>query len=532
MRVSVLGELRLTDDAGRTLDLGEGRRRRRNLRALICVLALEDRPVPSSRLKALLWDDPDRDHTSVLTNLVAQARRVLPPGRLVTETGTAGARLYRLARRAVDADDFVRDAERGDAARDRGRLATAAVHYRRAMAPWQGVSPDRTLHDLPDTEGARARVDPLRALRVRVAESLVAVQLDLGRQSPELVEEIGGHLAFDPANENLHRDRLVALYRLGRRTDALRAYRDAAAAIEAELGVPPGPALRRVHEQIAAGTLPPHAGEPDEPRARPVLRAGGLSYRGVTDYTLGGKDNTEAERAFVDKIIADTGTDATLITKDNRDCVLRMVRTLAGRGVRQFLDLGSGLPEQISPSVHQTARTAADEPPRVVYIDNDPVVAITSRAMYSGAGVAFHELDLMDVEAVLDAASRCLDFAEPIGLIAANSLQYVGDVDDDLGTGQVTELVTAYVDALVPGSYLAVTHITGDGIDPRLRRYIDSTEPGAALPQHLRTTGQIERLLVGLPLLPPGLTDVGAWRPERPFVRRDLRIIGGIGAKV
>ncbi|MFC0040436.1 SAM-dependent methyltransferase [Actinomadura rayongensis] len=530
MRVSVLGELRLTDDEGRPLDLGEGSRRRRNLRALICVLALEDRPVPSSRLKALLWDDPDRDHTSVLTNLVAQARRVLPPGRLVTETGTAGARLYRLTRSTVDADDFVSEAERGDAARDKGRLATAAVHYRRAMAPWQGVTPEQTLHDLPDTEGARVRAEPLRALRVRVAEALVATQLDLGRHSDELVAEIGEHLAFDPANENLHRDRLVALYRLGRRTDALRAYQSAAAAIETELGVPPGPALRRVHEQIAAGTLP--RAERDEPRARPVLRAGGLSYRGVTDYTLGGKDNTEEERAFVDKIVADTGTDATLITKDNRDCVLRMVRTLAGLGVRQFLDLGSGLPEQISPSVHQTARTAADEPPRVVYVDNDPVVAITSRAMYSGAGVAFHELDLMDVEAVLDAAGRCLDFAEPIGLIAANTLQYVGDADDDLGTAQITELVTAYVDALATGSYLALTHITGDGIDPRLRPYIDSTEPDAALPQHLRTTEQIERLLVGLPLLPPGLTDVGAWRPERPFVPRDLRIIGGIGAKV
>ncbi|WP_019632720.1 SAM-dependent methyltransferase [Actinomadura atramentaria] len=533
MRISVLGDLTLRDDDGRPVNLGERGRPRRQLRALLCVLAVEDRPLPAAALRALLWDD-DRDRASLLTNLVAQARRVLPAGRLATETGPGGGRAYRLRRLPgdeTDAEEFERAAARADTAREKGLLASAAVHYRTALARWDGIEPGAELRDLPDTPGTRHRRDALLARRAHAAEASVAVRLDLGRHGPGLLDEIEAHLARDPANEDLHRHRLVALYRLGRRADALRAYRRAAAVLAAELDAPPGLALRRVRDRIAAddpGLLRPPPGPPHPPRLLPGREIG---YRGVTDYLLGGKDNTARERAFVDRLVAETGTDATALPAENRECVLRMVTAMARRGVRQFLDLGSGLPDPVRPGVHDAARRAAAEPPLVVYVDNDPVVAVTSRAMVAGDGVVFLELDLRDVEAVLDAASRRLDFAEPIGLIVANTLQYVGGLDADLGTGEVVKIMEGYAGALPAGSLLALTHITGEGMDPRLRPVVDSVEPAAPLPQHLRDARQIERLFAGLPLLPPGLADVGAWRPERPPVARSMRILAGLAVK-
>ncbi|MUN41015.1 hypothetical protein GNZ18_31070 [Actinomadura sp. NEAU-AAG5] len=537
VRFSVLGELTVTDAEGRPLGFGEGRVRKRGVRHLLSVLALRDWALSAEQLRSLLWDDDPPESTSAPRTLVYRARRLLPRGEesLATEVDHAGVQRYRLVRGPgdeFDVEEFGNAATLADKERRRGNLERAASLYEEALALWRNRPGEAPLPDFPPTAAMDAYLAPLLTRRVQVTEALVETRLDLGRHGPGLAEQISGFLAFDPLNERLHALRMLDLHRTGRRAEALLAFRHAAESFERLLETSPGARLERMRDRIRADDpallwRPRQRSPQCEDERPPDLRARPTA-RGVVDVTLGGKDNYAADRAFIARIIKETGTDTWKLSGEKRDCVVRMIRYIGGRGVRQFLDLGTGMPDPEGRDVHRIARQVAPDA-RLLLVDNDPNVGAYANAlMADGEGIVFRELDLRDVDAVLREARSHLDFGEPVGLLCVNTLQHLGDTGEDLGTGALVEALGRYSGALPPGSLMAVTHISDDGLDPRLRPYLDARDPGSVFSLYLRSPAQIERLFCGLPLVEPGLVDVGRWRPDQPWTERKMRIIGGV----
>src|SRR6185437_10851784 len=175
----------------------------------------------------------------------------------------------------------------------------------------------------------------------------------------------------------------------------------------------------------------------------------------VYDYFLGGKDNYEADR-----VAAEAGIKAFPKTAESaraaRSFLRRVVRYLAEAGIRQFLDIGTGLPS--GENVHQVAQSVASDA-RIVYADNDPIVLAHAHALLKGRRegiVAYLDADLREPEKILAEAAKTLDFAKPIGLLLLGILHNVGDEYDPPG------IVRTLVEALPPGSYLAICHLTAD----------------------------------------------------------------------
>jgi S-adenosyl methyltransferase len=171
----------------------------------------------------------------------------------------------------------------------------------------------------------------------------------------------------------------------------------------------------------------------------------------IYDYMLGGKDNFAADRAAADQIVA-AFPESQEGVRHNRAFLQRSVGFLAGRaGIRQFLDLGAGLPTQRN--VHEVARsTAADA--HVVYVDSDPVVCVHGRALLSGIeGVAMVEADLRDPGRLLadPAIGELIDFGRPVALMFVAVLHFLGY--------EAYDIVAALRGALAPGSYLVISHM-------------------------------------------------------------------------
>ena len=215
------------------------------------------------------------------------------------------------------------------------------------------------------------------------------------------------------------------------------------------------------------------------------------------------------DRAAVQRTFAVLGEDVIRGTVlQNRQFLARAVRYLAAeRGIRQFLDIGTGLPTMNS--VHQVAQSVAPDS-RVVYVDNDPVVLAHARHMLNGVpGTMITNHDLRAPEAITaDARIRStLDFDQPIAVLLVAILHFVADADDPAG------IVSALMAAPPPGSCLVISHLTADHYthaDKTTAIYAETT-PGL----HLRSRTAVEALFCGLPLLPPGeVTYTGDWHPD------------------
>jgi O-methyltransferase involved in polyketide biosynthesis len=230
----------------------------------------------------------------------------------------------------------------------------------------------------------------------------------------------------------------------------------------------------------------------------------------IYDYLLGGKDNFAADRAAAEQLLT-VIPDVAAIAADNRAFLGRAVRYLTRAGVRQFLDLGSGLPTRAN--VHEVARQ--DTPgTRVVYVDYDPVVALHGRALLaSGGDVAVLHADLTDPSSVLEHPDllRVLDLSQPVGLICVSTLHFVPDEADPWG------IFARYRDRLCAGSHLVITHAPSrvPGEDP------EHDEENAAelfrrtsAPMHMRTLAEIERFFDGFELVTPGVVFMQEWRPD------------------
>jgi hypothetical protein len=251
----------------------------------------------------------------------------------------------------------------------------------------------------------------------------------------------------------------------------------------------------------------------------------------VYDYWLGGKDNFAADRELAQRqlqVVPHLRTYA----RGNRQFLVRAVRFACEAGVRQFLDIGAGLPS--SPNVHEIARQS-DPGSRVVYVDNDPVVFLHAEAlMAKGGTTAVARADMRDVDDVLEQAGKLIDFRAPAALMFVASLQHLDDDDDPVG------LVARYLDAMAPGSYLILSHITpvfaleGAGTGKaQAREQAIAQARDAGIVVVPRGKDAILRMFNGRELLDPGLVLVSRWRPENgePGLNADnVMAYGGVAA--
>ena len=247
-------------------------------------------------------------------------------------------------------------------------------------------------------------------------------------------------------------------------------------------------------------TAPLPAGEPaeiDTSVAHPAR---------VYDYWLGGKDNFAADREAGDRVLEATPGLRERV-RANRAFLVRAVRYLAAEaGIRQFLDIGTGIPS--ANNTHEIAQQVAPDS-RVVYVDNDPIVLTHARALLAGSpegSIQYFDSDVRDVASIIGAAAKTLDFTQPMALLLLGVLHLVQDAEGPY------ELVATLMDALPSGSYLVISHPASDihpGQAEAQRRYNERV----STPQTLRTRAEVSRFFEGLDLVPPGLVYVHTWRP-------------------
>jgi len=224
----------------------------------------------------------------------------------------------------------------------------------------------------------------------------------------------------------------------------------------------------------------------------------------VYDYMLGGTDHFAADREMAQAGLRHM-PEMRVSSRENRAFLVRAVRFLRDAGIRQYLDIGTGLPT--SPSTHEVAREGARDA-RVVYVDNDPVVFRHAQARLAGdRDIAVVPADLRDVDDVLARAGDLLDFTKPVGLLLVAVLHNIRDGDDPAG------IAARYMAALAPGSYVVISHSTDEFAPGRTHAAsAAATERGATwLP---RPKDEIARLFNGRELVEPGLVLVSRWRPE------------------
>jgi hypothetical protein len=250
----------------------------------------------------------------------------------------------------------------------------------------------------------------------------------------------------------------------------------------------------------------------------------------IYDYGLGGKNHFAADREVADKVIESWPAVRTA-GRENRAFLGRTVRYLAAaEGIRQFLDIGTGLPT--TNNVHEVAQDVAPSS-RVVYADNDPLVLAHAQALLTSAPAgrtAYIQADLRAPEEILSSpvVRSVIDFDQPLALMLVAVLHFVQDED------KPAEIIEVLLDALPPGSYLVASHVTGEhdptGPAAGQRAYRESR-----MRAQLRDSDVFARLAFsGLELVPPGVVLVSEWRPEGDGPRPapdEVNCYGGVARK-
>ena len=245
------------------------------------------------------------------------------------------------------------------------------------------------------------------------------------------------------------------------------------------------------------------------------------------DYYLGGKDNFDADRQAAEAALK-AAPELRLIARENRAFLDRAVRFLVRSGVRQFLDIGAGLPTQRN--VHEIAQKVAPET-RVVYVDNDPIVLVHARALLSThrlGRTAVVQADVREPEAILahEDVRALIDFSRPTAIMLVSVLQFVPDRDP-------LEIVRPLRDALPAGGYLVLSHPTQDFRSDQVDQ-VAGTYNRAKAPAVPRRKAEIERIFEGFEILEPGIVQTPLWRPDGP-VTPDLDLVwmyGAVGRKI
>jgi hypothetical protein len=232
------------------------------------------------------------------------------------------------------------------------------------------------------------------------------------------------------------------------------------------------------------------------------------------DVWLGGKDNFGPDRKSA-KALSHVFPDAALAVGENRRFLHRVMQHLAALGVRQFIDVGVGMPHH--PNVHEIAQ-AVDPSCRVLYVDNDPVVMVNARALLTGTAggrIGYIHADLRQPDTILDdpAFAGTLDPGRPVALLIVAVLHFIPDTDHPQAA------VRTLLDALPPGSYLALTHGTTDYMNPEAAAAITAMSGRDHGPLVPRTRTQVAAFTDGLELVEPGLVPTADWhRPANSTI--------------
>ena len=240
---------------------------------------------------------------------------------------------------------------------------------------------------------------------------------------------------------------------------------------------------------------------------QPVIDTSVAHEARMYNYWLGGKDNYPADRALAEAVIAQIPTIGAM-ARANRAFLGRSVRYQVEQGIRQFLDIGTGIPTE--GNVHEVAQGLAPES-RVVYADKDPIVLAHARALMSSTPegrTAYISADLNDPRSILDdpTFAELIDRDEPVGIMLIAILMYVQDSDP-------REVVRTLLDAVPSGSHLTITHATAD-FDPVAVNTAIEAGKRAGITFTARTHDEVESLFGDLELVDPGVVPVLSWKPE------------------
>jgi hypothetical protein len=242
----------------------------------------------------------------------------------------------------------------------------------------------------------------------------------------------------------------------------------------------------------------------------PGINAGIAHPARVYDYFLGGKDNFAADRALGDALTTQIPS-APYSARANRAFLGRAVRYLVKeRGIRQFLDIGTGIPS--AGNTHEVAQALAPDT-RALYVDNDPIVLAHARALMSShpaGATAFIQADAREPGKILadPALSETLDLAEPVALMLLSILPFFRDNEAPQG------IVSTLLDALPSGSYLTISHITADFIKPEQAANAVAAGQHSGVTYVPRTQAEIAAFFSGLDLVEPGVVPILAWHPD------------------
>jgi hypothetical protein len=248
----------------------------------------------------------------------------------------------------------------------------------------------------------------------------------------------------------------------------------------------------------------------------------------IWNYWLGGKDNFDADRKAAEELLEIMPAMPPIARITRRFLIDAVQRLIAERGIRQFLDIGTGLP--VADSTHEVAQRLAPES-RIVYVDNDPIVVSHARALLTsspeGATACIHT-DLRDPGKIVAEAAETLDFGQPVAVVLTAVLHFIPDAEDPY------TLVADLMDAVPSGSYLVLSHgasdIQAEAVAEMNQRY----NRLSAVPLTLRTGEQVTRFFDGLELLAPGVVPIQQWWDSGQVdARTDVDLAGhcGIGRK-
>lgn len=254
-----------------------------------------------------------------------------------------------------------------------------------------------------------------------------------------------------------------------------------------------------------------------------------VSAARLYDYLLGGAHNFAADRALAEKFL-EALPSARNVARLNRAFLRRAVLLLTGVGIRQFLDIGSGIPTV--GNVHEIAQ-GADPSARVVYVDNEPVAVAHSELLLEGNEHATVLAgDMRCPETILEHAKtrQMLDFSQPIGLLMAGVFHFIPHELD------APAIIQRFTDALVPGSYLALSHFTSD-VQPEEMAGVVNVMRHSANPIYPRAHAEVTELFTGFELVEPGVVGTAQWRPDSPEADAAAQpgasqIYAGVGRKL
>lgn len=246
----------------------------------------------------------------------------------------------------------------------------------------------------------------------------------------------------------------------------------------------------------------------------------------IYNALLGGKDNFAADRRAAEELLKAVPFAAS-VARDNRLFLNRAVEFLAREaGIRQFLDIGTGLPA--GGSVHEKAQET-DPLCRVIYADNDPMVISHANALLTDSlRVAAVQADLRNPDHLLTLPTvrKLIDFGQPVAVLMVAVLHFVPDAEDPWS------IVARYKSMMAPGSYLVISHVTGDGSPAEAIQKAESIYEHASACGPARTRAQVARFFHGFDMVAAGLTDIKYWRNPLPRRNPDpLLFYAGIGRK-